>query len=738
MASAEQKKSYQVVKQFKGLNTKANRTAIDEDEFSWLENAMPIGFANLKIVPNYTDLGITFSHTALNVFQANIMLVDYIIVFESDGSAEYVNVLTATKGTLAPAGTFSATGNMRVSQWKNKYLLIGDPTKGYFTWDGTDLIAVGSVGLIGITNGGSGYTTAPFVQISAPNQANGTQATATCTITDGSGSITSVAIDNIGDNYTAVPTVTISAPNLSTGTQANAYASIQGGNVVAIGLQNGGFGYTLAPTVTISGGGGANANAIATIDTGAVNSISITEAGSGYTSSPTVSFVGGGGTNAAAVAGLLTFATGTIAVNVTNGGIGYTNAANLVITITGNGANAAAKGIISGGQVTQVVVTNPGNGYTTGNVAISGGGGTNASAELIFTSDTTTGIESFSGRVWIAQGRAVYYSAAGSATDFSSVSAGNVILADATLHGNITQILSANNFLYIFGDDSINVFSDVRVTNTGATLFTNTNISASVGTKLPYAIFPYFRSVLFMNSYGVYALVGSTTSKVSDALDGIMPNIDFVTSQVTSGQVLINNILCAAFNFKYTGGQGVSASSRYIQAVFFDKKWFLTSQTNDLGLITSSPAGGQTFIYGSNGANLLKFFNDKTSAIQSYIQTALMPMGDPIRTKQALKFAIEATGAAGSPINVTVDSENGSSPVVSLADVASWKNNSGIIIGWQNNSSTIILWSYTAGYYLYKSDAQQWGKYLGLTATSNAASYVVNSFEFEHELRVRF
>lgn len=738
MASAEQKKSYQVVKQFKGLNTKANRTAIDEDEFSWLENAMPVGFANLKIVPNYTDLGITFSHTALNVFQANINLVDYIIVFESDGSAEYVNVLTATKGTLAPAGTFSATGNMRVSQWKNKYLLIGDPTKGYFTWDGTDLIAVGSVGLIGITNGGSGYTTAPFVQISAPNQANGTQATATCTITDGSGSITSVAIDNIGDNYTAVPTVTISAPNLSTGTQANAYASIQGGNVVAIGIQNGGFGYTLAPTVTISGGGGANANAIATIDTGAVNSISITEAGSGYTSAPTVSFVGGGGTNAAAVAGLLTFATGTIAVNVTNGGIGYTNAANLVITITGNGANAAAKGIISGGQVTQVVVTNPGNGYTTGNVAISGGGGTNASAELIFTSDTTTGIESFSGRVWIAQGRAVYYSAAGSATDFSSVSAGNVILADATLHGSITQILSANNFLYIFGDDSINVFSDVRVTNTGATLFTNTNISASVGTKLPYAIFPYFRSVLFMNSYGVYALVGSTTSKVSDALDGIMPNIDFVTSQVTSGQVLINNILCAAFNFKYTGGQGVSASSRYIQAVFFDKKWFLTSQTNDLGLITSSPAGGQTFIYGSNGANLLKFFNDKTSAIQSYIQTALMPMGDPIRTKQALKFAIEATGAAGSPINVTVDSENGSSPVVSLADVASWKNNSGIIIGWQNNSSTIILWSYTAGYYLYKSDAQQWGKYLGLTATSNAASYVVNSFEFEHELRVRF
>jgi len=48
MAAAEQKKSYAIVKQFKGLDTKANRTAIEDTEFSWLENAMPIGYGNLK------------------------------------------------------------------------------------------------------------------------------------------------------------------------------------------------------------------------------------------------------------------------------------------------------------------------------------------------------------------------------------------------------------------------------------------------------------------------------------------------------------------------------------------------------------------------------------------------------------------------------------------------------------------------------------------------------------------
>ena len=55
MAAAEQKKSYAVVKQFRGLNTKANRTAIDENEFNWIENAQPIGYANIKIIPNSRD-----------------------------------------------------------------------------------------------------------------------------------------------------------------------------------------------------------------------------------------------------------------------------------------------------------------------------------------------------------------------------------------------------------------------------------------------------------------------------------------------------------------------------------------------------------------------------------------------------------------------------------------------------------------------------------------------------------
>jgi hypothetical protein len=665
MAAAEQKKSYQVIKNFRGLDTKANRTAIDENEFSWIENAQPIGFGNIRITPAQSriydagNVAVSFASNTTYFTSANIGLNDYILAFQTDGSAQYYNIQTQVKGTLAAAGTFSSSG-VSTAQWKNERILILDPQKGLYSWDAVDLISIGSVGVIALTSKGSGYTTAPLVTISAPNQTNGVQATAVTSLTSGANTVGFITLTNAGTGYTSTPTVTLTSTD-------------------------------------------------------------------------------GNGSGAAAVAGITTFATGTVTITVTDGGAGYTAAP--VISISGGGGSGAnATAIISGNTVTQVVMTNSGSGYTNiANLVVTATGTNTKPVVLQSTINNVPNISiaTFSGRVWIAQGRTVFYSAAGSYSDFTSVSAGSVTLTDSTLHGNIQYLLTANDFLYIFGDDSINVFSNVQVQTNGTTLFTNTNVSASIGSKRPNAIFPYFRSVLFLNDYGVYALVGSTTSKISDSLDGIFPNIDFA-NPVYAGQVLLNNILCAAFNFRYYDAI-FTQSYRYIQAVFFEKKWFITSQDNALNYITSVPVGGKVTLYGlSNSKDLYQLYGNATSNITSRLQTSLLPMADPIRTKQALKFGIEATLTNGASFVVTVDSESGSSPPITLTNSVLWLNNNGQSISWINNSSAVILWIYATGYALYKSDAQQWGKYIGLTMTSNSAAFIVNTFEFEHELRVRF
>ena len=664
MAAAEQKKSYAVIKNFKGLNTKANRTAIDEEEFSWIENAMPIGFGNIKIVPAQVTIkdggnnAISFGNTVTTLTNTNLGLFDYLLAFQADGRGEYVIIDTGVVGNVGVTGTFS-TSNISTAQWKNEEVFIGDPNKGLFSWDGTKLLDVGGVGRIGLTARGTGYTSAPAVTISAPNQANGTQATAEATIT------------------------------------ANAVSSIE--------IIEGGSGYTAAPTVTIRGGGGSGANAIAQ---------------------------------------LLTFTKGALYIQVTNGGSGYNPASPPAVTISGGGgANAAATAIVFGNAVTEVIMTDVGNNFTSvPTVTIAApptpSGNANATVIGVPNLDEISSVATFSGRVWISTGRTVTYSSSTSPTDFTSASAGTEIITDSTLRGNIQHMVSANNFLYIFGEDSINVFSDVRVTDTGDTLFTNTNVSASVGSKLKYAVFPYFRSVLFMNNYGIYALVGSTTSKISDQLDGIFPYIDF-SKPVTAGQALVNNILCAAFNFYLLPTFPTSTGDRFIQCVFFEKKWFVTSQ-GALRYLSSAPVGGLINLYGVTETALFRLYGDATANVSSEIQTSLSSMKDPIRTKQALKFGIEATLTTGGVFNVTVDSEQGSSPVYTLNNGVTWYNNFGTTISWQNNSLATIGWITSSGYALYKSDAQQYGKYLGLTMTSSNPAFTINTIEFEHELRVRF
>jgi hypothetical protein len=734
--SPEQKKSYQVVKAFKALNTKANRTAIADEEFAWIENIQPIGYGNLKVVPApQTVANVTWANAVTHFDNCNINNKDYILAFQANGGAQAYSLDTGNVVTIAAAGTFSGSGVIS-KQWKNERATIIDPQKGYFTWDGANLITVGCVTSIGVTNGGDGYTQPPLVTISAPDQTNGVQATAISFISNAAGTITNLTINNKGTGYTSFPTLTIDPPSAPTGVQAQAVVTSTSGNsIIAVQITNPGYGYTTTPNVTITGGGGGSGgNITATLGSGTVGGIAVTNAGSGYTSTPTVTITGGGGNNATAVAGFLSFATGTVGVTITNGGTGYTSSPNVTIS-GGGGANATAKAIVAGGAVVGVVVTNPGSGYTSNpNVTISGGGGNGATATAEATVNPNNGLETFQGRVWISQGRTVFYSAAGTYNNFSSVSAGNLPLDDDTLHSNINALLSANNFLYVFGDDSINVFSDVRVGNNGVTTFTNTNVSASVGTRRPDAIFPYFRSVLFLNDYGVYALVGATTTKISDALDGIFPLIDF-SYPVTGGQVLVNNILCAAFNFYYKDPQ---LGTRPIQAVFFDKKWFITSQ-GTFKYATSVPYLGIIYLYGTDGTNLVKCYANSTASISTTLLTALWPMQDTIRTKQALKFGIEATLTLSGTINVTVDSETGSSPVYSLTNNSlGWINNAKAQVPWQNNSSQTIGWLTASGYALYKSDASQYGKYLGLTVTSNSPAMVYNTFEMEHELRTRF
>lgn len=161
-----------------------------------------------------------------------------------------------------------------------------------------------------------------------------------------SDSVIVVNVTNGGSGYTSAPAVSFTG---GAGAGATAVAVIDG-EVDTISVSAGGSGYLTPPIVQITGGGGSGAQATATLSGDAVDTITITSAGSGYTSAPTVTLVSDDGTGATATA---TIDAEVTAVNVTFGGNNYTSAPSVSFT-GGGGTGAAATAALSGPMAAKI------------------------------------------------------------------------------------------------------------------------------------------------------------------------------------------------------------------------------------------------------------------------------------------------------------------------------------------------------------------------------------------------
>ncbi len=163
-----------------------------------------------------------------------------------------------------------------------------------------------------VTNGGSGYTYPPVVAIQAPPP-GGIQATGHSVLT--AGAVSSIVIDNQGAGYSAgIPQISLlndareltpqgsnitGATTITAGSGATAALSTVGaGSVCAIVVLDHGTPRTAVPTLTFTGGAGSGAAATA-IMFWTVLSFTVASAGSGYSGQLEVSFLGGFPTTAA-------------------------------------------------------------------------------------------------------------------------------------------------------------------------------------------------------------------------------------------------------------------------------------------------------------------------------------------------------------------------------------------------------------------------------------------------------
>lgn len=362
----------------------------------------------------------------------------------------------------------------------------------------------------------------------------------------------------------------------------------------------------------------------------------------------------------------------------------------------------------------------------------------------------------FSGRVWVSNGRTVLFSGP---NDYTAASwdigngSGSFVILDPTLKGSITRLVTANGYMYIFGPTSIDIISNVYVP-AGASpplpLFTRTNINAVCGSPFPQSVVIYERLILFYNEFGIWALSGVQVQRISEKIDNIIQKINQAgPGLISAGVGMCNNLLTATFLVSWFDPLVSSAISRQVILSFFDGKWFLYDPFNvnpsgtfqclfsaTVGDVPSSVLLFNTGVTPGITTNVYELFRSADVPIIRFLQTALWDLGLSIMVKQAIRFGIE-----GEVINLAfnvlaqVDSERTSStPTTFLPNDFIWLNNQQKPLTWLQPDGQVFEWV-VAGYTYAYSDVTEYGRYLGITATGITGDAVISGLNLEYERR---
>lgn len=658
---------------FAGLNLQDSAPAIDDKEFSYLENFFRLGNGYLRTAwdvanPLYVPPGGKFLLSYF--FWYNIGETDYVILFFTDGTALQVKQSDRSITTVSAVGGtfFIPNGNLPIcSQSGSQYLLIANNnTKNdYWIWDGSILYGAGTLSpFVNLLSSGANYNSAPTI-----TAFGGSGSGATFSASINGGAVTNVAVTNPGSGYGNNDVVQLHFSGGGSDTSPELQAVLTPAGVGAIAVLIPGAHYTSAPAVNFSGGGGGTgAAATATISNGQVVSIAVTAAGSGYTSAPIISLTGGGGTGAAAQA--LLSPTTVASITVIDGGTGFTGTPLLSIT-GGGGSGATATATVGGGAIVSAAVTLGGTGYTDAPAVLVAPGSNHsayATVQLMPFGVSGSALETFNSRVWLANpapmpniqtGGDFIVSSAGSLTDFATSDGGVLFTnSDRFLRKHYVGIRQSNGYLYFFGDSSVSVVSNIQSTGSPpSTTFNYQNVDPQIGMAWRDTVQDFGRTILFANQTGVYGLFGGAATKISSKLDQLFDNAIFPpAARAITPSASVGTIFNVKHYFiSFTVQDPETGAVRDILAGWNEKEWGLYSQTQDIVFTNTQEVNSNLTAWGVNTTGLYALFQQPNSALTKRLSTKSYGTDQVFILKDFLNLYVQAQDmSGGSGVNMAV------------------------------------------------------------------------------------
>lgn len=309
-------------------------------------------------------------------------------------------------------------------------------------------------------------------------------------------------------------------------------------------------------------------------------------------------------------------------------------------------------------------------------------------------SGTPQAIAYWAGRVWVAVGLTVFYSAPNSVTDWTTASGGgSFIVSDEYLEGQVVSLVPSQDYLYVVGVGAVLMLSNLQLLSGNVTYFQVTRVTQTNGTYSEPGAETYEDGMVLVNSHGLYSFTGVTVTKLSQNMNVFFSNVDFTKTLSVGVATVYNKTVLMALVY-YT------PNTAWYLACFFENKWFLCN-FGTLSLVTWITLNQIIAGFVTDGTTIYELFTDTTTGIAFKAVSAFNDGGDPTAFKELLKVGVEVNipSTSGMSVSFTSDTETSSNP-----------------------SQTFTL---ATGYNWLRQQTSQFGQYLGLTITGTLAGAVI-------------
>jgi len=356
-------------------------------------------------------------------------------------------------------------------------------------------------------------------------------------------------------------------------------------------------------------------------------------------------------------------------------------------------------GICQYGNEYLIIVSSQTNGYFIWDGTTFYEPGDSFSGGTVPTGISGTAVETYAGRVWIANGPGITFSAPGSLRDFTTGSGGgNFESSDSFLRVRFTQLVQTNGFLYLVADSSVNYISGVQTSGTPpTTTFTNQNADPEIGSPWPSTVGTFGRNILFANAFGAHVSYGAAVTKISEALDGVWNTVpNFAGLVPSAAKSIVFGKRCWSVLLPII--DPISGQQVNKLLMWNGKVWWASEQDVSLIYIANQEIDSVLTTWGTDGSSIYPLFDTPSTAFLKTAQSRLWdtPVGyEMVKTVNRVWAMGYVFDVDDETVDISLDNEISSDNFESFEfnpPAIVWFNDDEMEILWENNASETIEW----------------------------------------------